>query len=332
MGGTTLRTGGRAQTSFALLISLVVLSSLFIVAGAQVASAAQCIQAGAGAGCHLAFRFEDPAKSGSYTDTSPHQAGVGQTITNMDLDPTGVRVTVEVEDSLGRRDTSYTGPISITPFPGLIDLTSDPTAAGARSFTLKIANAGYFQLTATAQAGIAPVTSGTFRIQESVCTSGNTCTDSFQDEGVTLMEASLTNGGTGTVGLTVGIDSLSDCSTISSLFFYAPAEWTVDEVRATSPTTKLLVVRIDKAWRQIVLDKGASSYRPCITAPVRPPATWNNTPVITETTGEFTFLAPDCTRTITYFCRAYAKSNKPGDVIEGISLPSGSVVGDPRGH
>src|SRR5207249_2888067 len=221
--------------------------------------------------------------------------------------------TVEVEDGLGRRDTSYTGQISIDLLSGggLSGNTPSPSAVdGKASFTLRIANAGYFQLVATVQeTGIASVTSSTFRIQRSVCTTGNPCTDFFENDGVRLMDASLTNGGTGTIGLSVGIDNPSDCSTISNLFFYAPAEWTVDEVRATSPTTKLLVVRIAKAWRQIVPDNGVSSYRPCITASTQPPATWNNTPTIPNS-GEYTFLAPDCSKTITYFCRAYVKSNK----------------------
>jgi hypothetical protein len=150
------------------------------------------------------------------------------------------------------------------------------------------------------------------------------------------MEASLTNRGSGTVALSVAIDNLSDCSAIpgSDQWFSAPAEWTVDEVRAnaTDPTSKLLVVRIDKIWRQMVLDKGTQSYRPCITALVQPPATWNNTAVIKEATGEFTFLAADCSRAITYFCRFSVKSNKSGDVLESISLPSASIAGDPRGH
>ncbi len=343
MGGTTLRMSGRGQTPFALLISLVVLSSFFIVAGAQVASAAQCGQAGAGAGCHLAFRFEDPAKSGSYTDTSPHQAGVGQTVTNTDLDPGGVRVTVEVEDILGRRDTSYAGLVSITPFAGLNGVTSIQAVDGAATFTLNIGSPGYFQLTATVQeAGIAPVTSAVFRIQKSVCESGDTCSDSFGN----LMDASLTNGGSGTIGLSVGIDGVdkraggngfipptTGCgtNTFADPFFHAPAEWTVDEVRATTAATKLVVVRIEKAWRQMVLDKGASSYRPCITALV-PFTTWDSSPLTQTAPGEFTGLAPDCGRTITYFCRAFVKSNKVGDVLEGISLPSGSIAGDPRGH
>jgi hypothetical protein len=323
-----------------LSTSFIVLSSFLIIAGAQVASAAQCSQAGAGAGCHLAFRFEDPARSGSYTDTSPHQAGVGQTITNTDLDPSGVLVTVEVEDGGGRRDTSYTGVISITPFTGLNGVTSILAVEGAASFTLNISNAGYFQLNATvAEVGIAPVTSGTFRIQRSVCAGGQTCTDSFQN----LMNATLTNQGTGTIGLSVGIDGvdvraggtgLTSCSTLTFTDpnFHAPAETTVDEIRATGTTTKLLVLRIDKTWRQMVLDKGASSYRPCITALV-PFTTWQNSPLtFNASTGEYTGLGPDCGRNVAYFCRDFARSNKVGDVLMGIRFPSGSIAGDPRGH
>ncbi len=345
MGGTTRRIWGRGRTSFALLTSLVVLSSFFIVAGAQVASAAQCSQAGSGAGCHLAFRFEDPAKSGSYIDTSPHQAGITKTITNTDLDPTAHLVTVEVEDGLGRRDTSYAGLISINLVSGSGLSGNTPTAAvdGAASFTLSIGNAGYFQLTATvSETAIAPVTSAAFRIQKSVCETGDMCTDSFG----TLMDASLTNTGRGTVALSVGIDSLSDCSAIpgSDQVFGAPMEWTVDEVRATSPSTKLLVIRIDKSLRQFVengkvLNRSVQLYRPCITATVPPPPgwTWNNTRVISETSGEFTFLGADCDKTIMYWCRAYSKSSKVGDVVQGISLPSGitDLQGnpiDPRGH
>jgi hypothetical protein len=89
MGGAIGRQWWRQGPKSWLILStsLIVLSSFLVIAGAQVASAAQCSQAGAGAGCHLAFRFEDPARSGSYTDTSPHQAGINQTITNADLLP-----------------------------------------------------------------------------------------------------------------------------------------------------------------------------------------------------------------------------------------------------
>jgi hypothetical protein len=321
----------RSAFWFSLMTVLVMLVSLFVVAGAEVASAAQCGQVNNPPACSLNFRFENPAKSGVYTDTSPHQAAVGEPISRTDLG--GASVMVEVEDALGQRDTNYGGQISIAISSGTGTLTGgDPVTAvnGAASFAnLRIDTKGYFQLAATALSGtgIAPVTSGTFRVQADSCASGETCTDSAP-----MMEATLTNGGNGTVGLSVGIDNLSDCSTLSDQFFFAPAEWTVDEVRATGTGTKLLVIRIDKAWRLIVLDRGTQSYRPCITALVSPPfGTWNNTPVIVNA-GEYTFLAPDCTKTITYFCRAFVKSNKSGDVLEGVSLPSGSIFGDPRGH
>jgi hypothetical protein len=322
---------------------LIVLSSFLVIAGAQVASAAQCGQMNT-TGCHLAFRFENPANSGVYTDSGPRQAGVGKTITTTDLDEAGPPVIVEVEDASNHRDTNYRGQISIAISTGTGNLSGTTTVtavAGAASFTnLSIDTKGYFQLTATALGGtgIAPVTSGTFRVQFSVCGSGETCSDSFQ----TFMTASLTNGGTGTVGLSVGIDGvdvraggngLTSCSTPTFVDpnFHAPAESTVDEVRATGSSTKLLVLRIDKAWRQIVLDRGNSSYRPCITAFV-PFTTWENSPLtFNATTGEFTGLGPDCGKTIKYFCRAFVKSNN-GDVLEGISFPSGAIFGDPRGH
>jgi len=328
----------------ALLTTLVVLSSFFVIAGAQVASAAQCGQVNNPPACSLQFRLEDPAKSGIYTDTSPHQAAVGETITRVDLDPKGPSVVVEAEGADGHRDTNYGGLISVAISSGTGKLSGTTTVAavnGAASFTdLSIDTKGHFELTATATgAGIAPGFSGTFVIHKDRCSTGETCTDAFG----TLMDASLTNGGTGRVGLSVGIDILSDCSAIpgSEQFFHAPAEWTVDEVQATSPSTKLLVIRIDKSLRQFigggkVLNRSPQLYRPCITATVEPPATWNNTPVISETTGEFTFLAADCDRTITYFCRPFSKSNKAGDVLQGISLPSGILVNgipiDPRGN
>ncbi len=334
----------RSAFWFSLLTALVMLVSLFVVAGAQVASAAQCGQVNNPPACSLNFRFENPAKSGVYTDTSPHQAAVGETVTVTNLDPNGPPVIVEAEGPDGHRDTNYGGQISvaITSGAGTLSGTTTVTAvAGAASFTnLSIDTKGYFQLTATALSGtgIAPVTSGTFRIQADSCTGGQTCTDSF----LTLMTATLTNGGTGTIGLSVAIDGvdvraggsrLTSCSTptFTDPFFHAPAEWTVDEVRATSATTKLLVIRIDKAWRQIVLDRGTQSYRPCITALV-PFTTWDSSPLTETAPGEFTGLAPDCSRTITYFCRAFVKSNKIADIVQGISLPSGSIAGDPRGH
>lgn len=350
MGGAIGREWRRGPKSWLILsTSLIVLSSFFIIAGAQVASASQCGQANNPPACSLQFRFEDPAKSGIYTDTSPHQAAVGETITRVDLDPNGPPVIVEVEDANGHRDTNYGGQISLAIFSGSGTL-SGATAmavAGAASFThLSIDTKGDFQLTATASPGTgiaSSAPSGTFRIHADSCTAGQTCADSF----LALMSASLTNGGTGTVALSVAIDgvdpifggTLTSCSTPSFTdpFFHAPAEWTVDEFRAMGTGTKLLIARFDKTWRQMVLDRGIQSYRPCITAQLTAEEaasvpTWDGSPMTETVPGQWTFLAPDCSRTITYFCRAYVKSNKSGDVIQGISLPSGTIFGDPRGH
>jgi hypothetical protein len=329
----------------ALVTSLFMISSLFVIVGAQVASAQTCSDGITI--CHLAFRFQN-------TDSSPQRAAVGETITSADLDPKGSPVIVEVEDEFGLRDTSYGGQISVALTSGSGKLSGTmtvPAVEGAARFTdLSIDTKGKdFRLTATAtEDNITSITSGTFRIEGDRCAGGQTCTDSLPvaktlspAPSQTLMIASLTNGGTGVVALSVGVDgldprlggTLTSCSTdtFTDPWFHAPAETTVDEVRATGTGTKVVVLRIDKGWRQMVLDRGLQSYRPCITALVRF-TTWDASPLTETAPGEFTGLAPDCGKTITTFCRAFVKSNKPGDVLEGIAFPAGISLGDPRGH
>jgi hypothetical protein len=338
------------------------ISSLFVIVGAQVASAAPCGQITEPPSvCSLAFRLDG-------VDSSPHRAAVGETITSVDLDPS-VSITfpviVEVEEN-GVRDTSYGGQISValTSGSGLSGTMTVPAVEGAARFTdLSIDTKGKdFRLTATATAApgtvITQVTSDPFRIEGDRCAKGETCTDSLPvpktlspAPSTTLMISTLSNSGTGVVALSVGIDGvdqraggtgLTSCTVpatpstpgFTDPFFHAPAETAVDEVRAEGTGTKVVVLRIGKSWRQRVLDRGIQSYRPCITALV-PFTTWNGSP-LTQTNGEFTGLAPDCSKTITYFCRAFVKSNKSGDVLEGISFPSGILVNgipaDPRGH
>jgi hypothetical protein len=340
------------------------ISSLFVIVGAQVASAAQCAQPiEPPEACSLAFRLDG-------VNRSPHRAAVTETITSADLDPSGDPVIVEVEDEFGHRDTSYVGEISVSlvGFGALSGDTSVPAVQGAATFTdLSIGTKGKdFQLTATASPSSGftvgtpdnPLFSGTFRIEGDRCAKGETCTDSLPvpktlspAPSTTLMISTLSNSGTGVVALSVGIDGvdqraggtgLTSCTVpatpstpgFTDPFFHAPAETAVDEVRAEGTGTKVVVLRIGKSWRQRVLDRGIQSYRPCITALV-PFTTWNGSP-LTQTNGEFTGLAPDCSKTITYFCRAFVKSNKSGDVLEGISFPSGILVNgipaDPRGH
>jgi hypothetical protein len=327
------------------------ISSLFVIVGAQVASAQTCSDGITI--CHLAFRFENA--DGTYTDTSPNRAAAGETITSADLDPSGPPVIVEVEFESGLRDTSYGGQISVALTSGsgtLFGHLTVPAVGGAAQFTdLSIDTKGKdFQLTATAtQDNITLITSGTFRIEGDRCAKGETCTDSLPVPKTlspappqTLMISTLSNSGTGVVALSVGVDGvdaraggsgMTSCSTdtFTDPFFHAPAETTVDEVRATGNGIKVVVLRIAKDWRQMVLDRGIQSYRPCITAPVRF-TTWNGSPIRETAPGEFTGLAPDCSKTITTFCRAFVKSNKIGDVLEGITFPAGSDLLDPRGH
>jgi hypothetical protein len=342
----------------ALVTSLFMISSLFVIVGAQVASAQTCSDGITI--CHLEFRFQNPAGSEPpYTDSSPQRAAVGETITSADLDPSGPPVIVEVEFEDGNRDTSYVGEISVA-LIGSGMLSGDlsvPAEAGAAFFRhLSIDTKGKdFQLTATAtEDNITSIPSGTFRIEGDRCARGETCTDSLPvpktlspAPSQTLMIASLTNGGTGVVALSVGIDGLDpsftpedhsdefrSCSTPTFVdpFFHAPAESTVDEVRAAGNGTKVLQLRIGKTWRQMVLDRGIQSYRPCITAPVHF-TTWNGSPITETAPNEFTGLAPDCSKTITTFCRAFVKSNKSGDVLEGITFPAGDIIaGDPKVH
>lgn len=308
--------------------------------------------------CHLAFRFEDPAGSGSSTSTGPHRAGRGLTITNQDLIPTidpsqGILpVIAEVEDEDGFRDTTYAGQIMVyvssASAPGgiLSGTTTVNAMNGAASFSdLSLDVAADYQLTAVALTGteIAPVTSATFRIEYSVCDGGRTCAAPFQDLGQTLSEVSMAYTGSGRGAVSNGTDELSSCSVGDFIdqFFHAPAEWSAIEAplpfgttqtTRTGDTNQLIVVRIFKAWRQMVLDKGSSSYRVCATSPTSF-VTWNNSPLTFDPlTGDYTGLLADCSKTNTGLCQAFVKSSKAGDILEGISAPPSALVPDPRGH
>jgi hypothetical protein len=323
----------------ALLTTLVVLSSFFVIAGAQVASAAQC---GRGqAACHLNFF------------TQPHRAEMGQIITDRDLTTPsegGQAVIVEVLDGGGVRDTTYAGSIRVfvsfaDPSGGVLAGTTTVNAVnGAASFSdLSLDAAADYRLDAVALTGtgIAPATSVTFRIEYSVCNSGQSCAAPFQDAGGTLSEVSMAYTGSGRGAVSHGTDDLSDCTVLGVFtdpFFHGPAEWSAIEVLGTSGiarpsnTNQLIVHRITKRWRQIVLDQGSNSYRECVTSPVSF-VTWNNSPLTFDPlTGDYTGLLADCTKANTGLCQAYVKSTKAGDILEGISAPPSALVPDPRGH
>jgi hypothetical protein len=327
-----------------LLTSLAVLSSFFVITGAQVASAAQC---GRGqAVCHLNFF------------TQPHRAEMGQYITDRDLTTPsegGQPVIVEVLDPDGVRDTTYAGSIRVFvsfahPSGGVLSgLKTVNAVNGAASFSdLSLNVAADYQLTAEALTGtgIASTTSVTFRIEYDVCNSGQTCAAPFQDAG-TLSEVSMAYTGSGRGAVSHGTDELSNCTvtdpitgniTFADPFFHGPAEWSAIEVLGTSGiarpsnTNQLIVHRITKLYRQRILDQGSNSYRECVTSPVSF-VTWNNSPLTFDPlTGDYTGLLADCTKANTGLCQAYVKSTKAGDILEGISAPPSALVPDPRGH
>jgi hypothetical protein len=338
MGATIRRWRRRAPGSLALLTTLVVLSSFFVIAGAQVASAAQC---GRGqAVCHLNFF------------TQPHRAEMGQIITDQDLTTPsegGQPVIVEVLDQDGVRDTTYAGSIRVFvsfahPSGGVLSgLTTVNAVNGAASFSdLSLNVAADYQLTAEALTGtgITPSPpSATFRIEYSACDAGQTCAAPFQD----LSEVSMAYTGSGRGAVSHGTDELSNCTVpgvFTDPFFHGPAEWSAIAVlpvvttQATRPgsTNQLIVHRIFKRWRQIVLDHGSSSYRECVTSPVAF-VPWPGSPLTLDpVTGKYTGLLADCSKTNTGLCQAYVKSTKAGDILEGISAPPSALVPDPRGH
>jgi hypothetical protein len=341
MGATAQRRWRRAPGSLALLTTLVVLSSFFVIAGAQVASAAQC---GRGqAACRLNFF------------TQPHRAERGQIITDRDLTTPsegGQAVIVEVLDQDGVRDTTFAGQIMVyvsspSPSPGFLSGHTTVNAVnGAASFSdLSLDVAADYQLTAIALTGtgIAPSPpSATFRIEYDVCNSGQTCAAPFQDAGGTLSEVSMAYTGSGRGAVSHGTDELSNCTVpgvFTDPFFHGPAEWSAIAVLPVvttqakpGSTNQLIVHRITKRWRQIVLDHGSSSYRECVTSPVAF-VPWPGSPLTLDPlTGKYTGLLADCSKTNTGLCQAYVKSTKAGDILEGISAPPSALVPDPRGH
>jgi hypothetical protein len=330
----------------ALLTTLVVLSSFFVIAGAQVASAAPC---GRGqAVCHLNFF------------TQPHRAEMGQIITDQDLTTPregGQPVIVEVLDEDGVRDTTYAGSIRVFvsfahPSGGVLSgLKTVNAVNGAASFSdLSLNVAADYQLTAEALTGtgIGPATSVTFRIEYDVCDSGQTCAAPFHDPDLgQLSEVSMAYTGSGRGAVSHGTDDVSSCDVwdetgtillFDDPFFHGPAEWSAIEVLGTpgitrpGSTNQLIVHRIFKRWRQIVLDQGSNSYRECVTSPV-PFVTWNGSPpTVDPLTGKYTGLLADCSRTNTGLCQAFVKSTKAGEILEGISAPPSALVPDPRGN
>ncbi len=307
--------------------SLILLSSLFVAAGTQSARATTR---------SLAFHVETPPGSGTYTAGVPVAS---QKSTNF-------QVQVEAEDSSGHQiqnnGLSVTVAIdSQTARPdgavGVLSGTSTKSLVhGVATFDdLQINTSATYTLRATAS-GSTDGVSTPFAIVDSLCTPGQTCSTNFVDSNTNkeLESVSVGNTSDSTVVLSLNVDAAPTCSigSFTDPFFHGPAPWTTDSLSTTGTGTKLLVVRIEKAWRQMVTDKGASSYRPCVTGAYPgsfPFGTWNASP-LTVAGNQATGLIPDCSGSIPYWCLSYTKSNKSGDVLEGILFPIGGV--DPHGR
>jgi len=310
------------------IASLILLSSLFVSAGTQAAGATTR---------SLAFRVETPPGSGTYTAGVPLAS---QKSTNFQvqveaedssghqIQNNGLSVTVAIDSQTARGDGAV-GVLSGTSTKSLVH--------GVATFNLQINASATYTLRATAS-GSTDGVSAPFAIVDSLCTPGQTCSTTFVDSGTNkeLQSVSVANTSDGTVVLSLNVDPAPDCSTDSFTdpFFHGPVPWTTDSLSTTGTGTKLLVVRIEKAWRQMVTDKGASSYRPCVTGAYPgsfPFGTWDGSPLTVSVSGsQATGLIPDCSGSIPYWCLSYTKSNKSGDVLEGILFPIGGV--DPHGR
>jgi hypothetical protein len=274
--------------------------------------------------CVLAFRVE--TSPGTYTSGVPLAAQKG----------TPFQVQVEAEDGSGHKVPINTGSVSLsinsqsTRPDGAIGTLSGnvppkPLVNGVATFnSASIDVSANYTLKATSP-GLTDAISLAFSVVDSLCGPGGTCSSTYSQDNKLLLDVSVNNPSTASILLSLGLDFPPDCNTatFTDPFFHAPVAWTTDSIGTTTNAgNKVLVVRITKAWRQMVLDRGVSSYRPCVTGPLSAwsGGTWNGSP-LTITGGQATGLLPDCSGSLTAWCLSYVKGNKAGDVLEGIALP-----------
>ncbi len=335
MGATAQWRWRRARGSLALLTTLVVLSSFFVIAGAQVAGAAQC---GRGTTvCHLAFQFEDPAGSGSYTPGEPQDALTRATITTTDFNtPPGASVRVEAEDEMNHRVTSFSGTITlavetwsvpsseIPPGTTVDDFFSGKTETavdGVATFgSLRSSHSGTFTL--EAQSPEIPMTgwrpSTSFDVWDKRCEQGTPCVVSKPR----TMTAALDTSAAGTYLLSLNADSISCGDT----FNHAPGTVTVD---STSEQTKVLTITIDKSEVKAAPNNGVMFYQVCYQSdtPFNPRGGDPSNPADDVTLG----LLPDCPPMPTAAdapCILSKSKDKAGNVVIKVLLPAG----DPQVH
>jgi len=310
----------------------VVLASMLVIAPAV-----------ADASCTLVFTAQ-PANN------------VVQDITSVPFDPDGAAVRVECRNAAGIPLSSFRSLVTLVvrtatggPTDAKLSGNSVRATGGIAEFPdLSVDRAGDFTLQATSDdvPGSGWPLSSAFRMWNDGCGQDEQCKASFLLEQKRLFEVAFTNTIGGLVTLGTGLDQGPNCSTptFTDPFFHAPAAWTTLQqypAPATMgpvivpPGALLAEVRIDKAWRKMVQDRGNSSYRVCAAVEAAglqvAPTAWNGTREGTPATlqgNEYVFLFPDCTDLITKFCMVSVKSDKAGDILE--TVITGAGAGDPK--
>jgi hypothetical protein len=326
MGATARPKWRRARGSLTLLTTLAVLSSFFVIAGAQVAGAAQC---GRGTtACHLVFQFEDPAGSGSYTDGEPHDALTGATITTTEFNiPPGASVRVEAEDAAGHRVTSFSGTITLAVASSSVPSSEIPPGTTVDAFfsgktatavngvatfgSLSSSHSGTFTLRAETSDAASAV-SASFDVWDKRCEQGTLCVVSKPR----TMTAALNTSAAGTYFLSLNADSI-DCG---DSFNHAPGTVSVD---STSAETKVLTITIDKSAVKAAPNNGVTFYQVC----------YQSDTEFTDRNGTRTTLGllPDCPSMpmpADAPCILSKTKDKAGNVIIMVLLPAG----DPKVH
>jgi hypothetical protein len=323
MGATAQRKWHRGPASLALLTSLVVLSSFFVIVGAQVASAAQC-----GKGitvCHLVFQGE------------PQDGLTGGLITTTDFNtPPGEPVRVAALDAGGMPVSSFSGTITlavasssvpsseIPPPPGttadaFFSGTKATAVNGVATFgSLSSSHSGTFTLRAETSDAASAV-SASFDVWNKRCEQGTPCVVSKPKS----MTAEVNTSAAGTYLLSLNADSI-DCG---DSFNHAPGTVSVD---STSAETKVLTITIDKTVVKATPNNGVNSYQVCHQAD-HTFTTKDGTAAVEDPPGTFTGLLPACPPMPTAAdapCILSKTKDKAGNVVITLLLPAG----DPKDH
>jgi hypothetical protein len=318
MGATARRKWHRGPASLALLTSLVVLSSFFVIAGAQVAAAQTC---GVDTVCHLVFVGQ------------PHAAVTGRTITTTDFNtPPGEPVGVAALDANGMPVTSFSGTITLAVASSSVPSSEIPPPPGTT------ADAFFSGKTATAENGVATFGSlssshsGTFTLQaqsseiptagwpvsapftvwDKRCEQNTPCVVSKPNS----MTAAVNTSAAGTYFLSLNADSI-DCG---DSFNHAPGTVTLD---STSSETKVVTITIAKSVVKATPNNGVRFYQVCYQSDTQ----------FTDRDGVMTTLGllPDCPPMPTPAdapCILSKRKDRAGSVSIAVLLPAG----DPKVH